>query len=231
MSRNSRNRILAALPKREQERLAPHLDPVELELRQELYAPNKAIRYVYFPVSGVMSLVTVMEDGTVTEVGTVGNEGMVGIPILLGAKSAPGMAFSQVPGAGLRMPVEVLREEVKRGGPLIELLQRYTQVLFNQIAQSVSCGRVHAIQRRAARWLLMTHDRVGGDELLLTQEFLGQMLGVRRAAAGAVAAEMQAQGLIEYTRGKITITSRRGLEKVACECYRIIRNEYDRLLS
>ena len=230
MARNRTNRIIAALPKREQQRLAPHLAHIEFELKKELYSPNQTIRHVYFPISGVMSLVNVMDDGTFTEVGTIGHEGMVGIPVLLGAKSAPCKAFSQVPGEGLRMPADVLRDEVKRGGPLIDMLHRYTQALFNQIAQSVSCGRVHEIQQRTARWLLMTHDRVGGGDFLLTQEFLGQMLGVRRAAVSAVASEMQAQGLIEYRRGKILITNHRGLEKVACECYRIIRDEYDRLL-
>jgi CRP-like cAMP-binding protein len=164
------------------------------------------------------------------EVGTVGNEGMLGLPVFLGADSSPGAAFCQVPGRALRMPAEALRAAASVEGPLRDLLQRYAQALMDQIAQSAACNRAHSTEERLCRWLLMTHDRVGADRFPLTQEFLGQMLGVRRAGVSATASILQRAGFIRYSRGTITITDRAGLESASCGCYRVVRDEFDRLL-
>jgi CRP-like cAMP-binding protein len=187
--------------------------------------------YVLFPLSGIISIVMEMENGAQIEVATVGNEGMVGVPLFLGAETTPGRAFSQVPGQSLRVPADVFKEEVQRRGKLEHMLQRYTQALFVQTAQSTACNRLHTIEQRGARWLLMTHDRVDGDQFPLTQEFLAQMLGVRRASVSEVAGEFQRAGLIAYARGNIAILDRQGLEDASCECYRVVRDEYERLLG
>jgi CRP-like cAMP-binding protein len=229
--RNPKNRLLAALPREEYERLLPHLELVPLEYKQILYQPNEPIDYVYFPNNGVASLLTIMENGDAVEVGTVGNEGMVGLPVFLGAKTIPGQAIVQIPGDGLRMRVDVFQNKVTSQSPLYNLLQRYTQALFNQIAQSAACNRLHSIEERFCRWLLMTQDRVGKDKFPLTQEFLSQMLGVRRASVSVVASTIQRAGLITYTRGKITILDREGLEAASCECYAIIKEEFERLVG
>jgi CRP-like cAMP-binding protein len=187
--------------------------------------------YVLFPLSGIISIVMEMENCAQIEVATVGNEGMVGVPLFLGAETTPGRAFSQVPGQSLRVPADVFKEEVQRRGKLEHMLQRYTQALFVQTAQSTACNRLHTIEQRGARWLLMTHDRVDGDQFPLTQEFLAQMLGVRRASVSEVAGEFQRAGLIAYARGNIAILDRQGLEDASCECYRVVRDEYERLLG
>ena len=225
------NRLLAILPSDVRDRLRQHLELVALDFRQRLYKPNEPIQHVYFPIRGVCSLVITMEDGTIVELATVGNEGMVGLPVFLGAGTIPGEAFAQIPGQSMRLPAEVLRQETRDGGALHELLHRYTQGLLNEIAQSAACNRAHSIEQRCARWLLMTHDRMGADQFFLTQEFLGQMLGVRRASVGAVAGTLQQAGIIRYSRGNITVIDRPGLERVACACYRIVREEFDRLLQ
>lgn len=230
-SANPKNRLLAALPPEEYERLLPHLQLVTLEYKQVLYQPNEPIKYVYFPKDGVISLLTIMENGEAVEVGTVGNEGFVGLPLFLGATSIPGQAFSQIPGEALRMGAKVFKGEVTPGSPLHNLLQRYTQALFNQIAQTAACNRLHSIEERFCRWLLMTEDRVRSNQFPLTHEFLGQMLGVRRASVSVVAATIQRAGLICYSRGKMTILDREGLEDITCECYGIVKAEFDRLLG
>jgi CRP-like cAMP-binding protein len=172
-----------------------------------------------------------MEDGTVVELATVGNEGMVGLPVFLGGDTMPLKAFVQIPGDAMRMKADVFKDSVNQGSPLHGLLQRYTQALFNQVAQSTACNRVHSIEERCCRWLLMTRDRVESDGFPLTQEFLSQMLGVRRPSVSVVAAILQKAGLIRYSRGRITILDREGLEAAACECYAIIKQEFDRLLG
>jgi CRP-like cAMP-binding protein len=225
------NRLLAALPAAEYERLLPYLESVHMEIKFPLYEPDVPIEYVYFPIAGVASILAVMADGTLVEVGTIGNEGMVGIPVFLGTDRTNGVAFWQVPGAAMRMKADVLRAEIRRGGPLVTLLQRYTQTLFVMLAQHTACNRIHPINERCARWLLMCHDRVGEDQFQLTQEFLGEMLGVRRASVNMVMQTLQNAGYIQYARGVITVLDRAGLESAACECYRIIRDEYDRLLG
>jgi CRP-like cAMP-binding protein len=226
-----RNRILAALPAEERERLRPSLEHVPLELRHVIFEPNRTIEHVYFPEEGVVSVLGLLEDGSAIETATVGNEGMVGVPVFLGAMQMAGQAFAQIPGRAWRMPAGALREEVRRGSALAQLLGRYTQALFTLVAQSSACNRKHAVEQRCARWLLMTHDRVEGDTFELTHLFLSQMLGVRRATVSETAAALQVRGLIDYTRGRITIRDRAGLEAAACPCYGIIRAEFARMLE
>jgi CRP-like cAMP-binding protein len=196
-----------------------------------VFEPNRVMEHVYFPEDGVISIVGLMEDGSAVETATVGNEGMVGVPVFLGAMQMAGQGFAQVPGSAWRLPAGALREEVRRGGALSRLLGRYTQALFTLVAQSSACNRKHTVEQRCARWLLMTHDRVAGDNFELTQLFLSQMLGVRRATVTEAAGELQARGLIEYTRGRMAIVDRAGLEAAACPCYGIIRAEFARMLD
>ena len=193
--------------------------------------PNEPIEYVYFPNSGIISLVNLTEDGGTVEAATVGNEGMVGLPLLLGTDRMIGQAITQIVGDALRMKADVFKQEVTPASPLYSLLLRYTQALMNLISQSVACNRLHSVEDRCCRWLLLCQDRVESDEFPLTQEFLAQMLGVRRASVSVVAATLQKAGLIRYRRGKITILDRLGLEAASCECYQIVKQELDRLLS
>jgi CRP-like cAMP-binding protein len=226
-----RNRILAALPPGEWERVRAQAELVPLAVRQVLVEPNRTIEHVYFMESGVTSIVGLMDDGSAVETATVGNEGMVGVPVFLGAMQMAGQAFVQVAGEGYRLAAGALREEVRRGSALAGLLGRYTQALFTLVAQSSACNRKHPVEQRCARWLLLMHDRVTGDRFELTQLFLSQMLGVRRATVSEAAAALQERGLIEYTRGVITITDRAGLAAAACPCYAIVRNEFARMLE
>ena len=225
------NRLLAALPKKEYQRFLPHLERVSLGVKEVVYEPNEPIQYVYFPLTCVFSMVATLHEGRSVEVATLGSEGMVGLPVFLGAKSTPLLGFSQVAGEAMRMDAVSFQKQVALNGPLTALLHRYTQTLMVQIAQGTACNRAHNILQRCARWLLMTQDRVKADSFTLTQEFLGQMLGVRRAGVNEVASELQKRGLIRYRRGIIEIVDRKGLEAISCDCYRIIREEFDRLLT
>lgn len=225
------NQLLAILPTEEYERLAPSMEVVPLTFKQSLYAPNEPIQYVYFPKSGVVSLLTLMEDGTAVEVGTVGNEGMVGLPIFLGADKIPGEAMAQIPGEAWRMRISVFKDKVIPGSVLHDLLQRYTQALFNQISQIAACNRVHSVEERFCRWMLMTQDRVGSNEFPLSQEFLSHMLGVSRPSVSLSASILQKAGLIRYVRATMTILDREGLEASSCECYTIIKREFERLVG
>ena len=226
-----KNRLLAALPLEEYERLLSNLETVSLTLKQVLYEPNVPIQHVYFLNHGVVSLVNIMEDGRVVEIATVGNEGMIGVPVFLGTDKTPHQSVVQIPGDAIKMKADVFKDSVSQGGSLQSLVQRYTQALFNQIAQSAACNRIHSIEERCCRWILMTHDRVGSDQFLLTQEFLCQILGVRRPSVSVVTAILQKAGLINYSRGRMTILDREGLEASTCECYRIVQAEFDRLLG
>ena len=226
-----RNRILSSLPADERERVEGKLERVPLELRRVLFEPNQPIHDVWFPVDAVVSIVGVMDDGSAIETATVGCEGMVGVPVFLGAGQMAGQAFAQVSGDAWRMSAAALRDEVRRGGVLPRLLGRYTQALFTLVAQSSACNRKHSVEQRCARWLLLTHDRVPGDTFDLTQLFLSQMLGVRRATVSEAATGLQARGLIEYSRGRMTVLDRPGLEEAACGCYGIIRAEFGRMLD
>jgi CRP-like cAMP-binding protein len=225
-----RNRLLDALDRVTRDALAPDLKLVELSIKDSVYKPNKPIHDVYFPLSGVISLLAPSETGLAIEVATIGNEGMAGLPLFLGTNRSPGSCFSQVPGSALKLSAAAFLAAVQHNGAFTQILHRYTQALMVQISQSTACNRAHSIRERCARWLLLTHDRVGKKEFLLTQEFLGQMLGVRRASVGAVAASLERSRLIRYSRGRITVLNRRGLESASCVCYSVIRKEYDRLL-
>jgi len=225
------NRLLAALPRDEYSRLRPHLEKVALPLKEILYESNGPIPHIFFPLSGVVSLVILMDGGFTLEVGTIGNEGMVGTPVFLGSESSPTRAISQVPGEALRMDTKVFQKAMRRRGPLYGRVQRYTQAMINQISQSTVCNRRHSVGKRMCRWLLMSHDRVGADEFLLTQEFLAQMLGVRRPTVTAMAGKLQTAGLIAYHRGTLTVLDRKGLEAASCECYRVVSDELERLLG
>lgn len=230
-SPNGTNRLLNAMPPEFREQISAKVERMSLGARQMLYESLQPIEYVYFPLNGVVSVLAEMEDENLVEVATVGNEGMIGLPLFLGAAFTPGQSFSQVPGDVLRMTAESFKTFTHNGGPLVKMLHRYTQALMIQISQSTGCNRVHSIEQRCARWLLMTHDRVGADEFLLTQEFLGQMLGVRRASVNEVALQLQRAGYIDYMRGCIQVLDRKGLESVSCRCYQVIRDEYDRMLG
>ena len=225
------NRLLALLAPAERERVTGRCDRVHLEQRTVVYERGAEIDEVYFPLSGIVSLVITSEQGETVEVGTVGNEGMVGSPLALGADSSPFEAMVQVAGEFLRLPREELRRELKRDGGLRSVAERFAQALTNQIAQSVLCNRAHSVEERLCRWFLMAHDRVGSSEISLTQEFVAQMLGVRRPSVTVAAGILQKAGLITYAPGKLKIVDRAGLEACACECYRIIRDETDRLLK
>jgi CRP-like cAMP-binding protein len=225
------NQLLSALPQEEFERLWPNLECVSLAFQQVLYEANQAIEYVYFPNNGIVSLVTITEDGGTVEAATVGNEGMVGISILLGVDKIPVQAISQMAGDALRMRTEVFKREITPTSSLYGLLLRYTQALISQLSQTVACNRLHSVEERCCRWLLLCQDRVRSDQFALTQETLAQMLGVRRASVSVVAAILQKAGLIRYSRGKITILDRNGLEAASCECYRVVKAEFDRLLN
>jgi CRP-like cAMP-binding protein len=224
------NRLLVALPRDEYDRLLPHLDKVSLALRDILYEANGSIAHVYFPLIGVVSLV-IMESGFTLEVGIIGNEGMVGTPVFLGSDHSPTKAIVQIPGEALRMDAKVFQKEMRRGGPLHGLVQRYTQGMINQISQSIVCNHRHSVKKRMCRWLMMSHNRAGADEFPLTHEFLAQMLGVCRPTVTAVAGTLQKTGLINYHRGRITILDRKGLEAACCECYEVVAKELDRLLG
>ena len=225
------NRILKRLPPAVIRRLRKCLKEVALTHGHPLHEPGKPLKYVYFPESGMASIRTVLQDGTETEVATVGREGLVGLSVFLSARTTPRRTVWQLPGTAMRMDAALLRRETRRGGALSDVLHLYAQALFTQFAQLATCGRFHTIKQRCCCWLLMTHDRVEGDEFALTHEFLAQMLGTRRSGVTVIAGALQSAGLIEYRRGHVTIRNRAGLEKAACECYGIVRGEFDRLLG
>jgi CRP-like cAMP-binding protein len=207
------------------------LDPTPLPFKLIVFQPNEPIEYVYFPTEGIVSLVGSGDDERSVEVATVGNEGMVGLAAFLKVRSAPLTAIVQIAGNAVRMRADALEEQLENGNGLDGILRRYTQALLTQIAQSVVCNRLHSMDERLARWLLMSHDRVQADEFSLTQEFMSQMLGVGRPRVTETAARLQAAGLIRHKRGSVTILDRRGLEDVACECYGIVRRNYDQLFQ
>jgi CRP-like cAMP-binding protein len=226
----SGNMLLDALGPAERECVGPRLEEVSLELGASIYEANVPIPHVHFPTRGIISMVSVSDEGTV-EVGTVGREGMAGIPVLLQAEAMATRAFVQVKGMSLRMSASDFRQALTESAPFARLLFRYAQALFDQVAQSVACNRLHTLEERCARWLLMAHDRVGADDLVLKQQFLAEMLGVHRPAVTLAAGALQKAGLIRYRRGVITVLDRDGLEAAACSCYRIARTSMDRLVG
>jgi CRP-like cAMP-binding protein len=225
------NRLLKLLTFGDMNHLRPHLEPVTFTYRFPLYEANAPIRHVYFPVTGVASMVNTMTDGSATEVGTIGNEGVVGLPVILGDSQAPTTVYVQVPGFGLRLRGEILSALLKSSAGARTVLLHYAHAFFNQVAQSAACNHFHTIDQRCCRWLLMTHDRVQSDRFLLTQEFLGMMLGVQRTGVTLVARKLKHLKLIDYRRGEITILDRAALERRACECYAVSKHEFDRLLG
>jgi CRP-like cAMP-binding protein len=225
------NRILRAVPRADLDRLLGASRVDHLDVGERLYRPGQRISEVFFPLDSVVSVVTTMKDGASIEVATVGNEGLAGVPVFLGAEAGPNEAFSQIPGKMVRTPAAAFMAEIERVPKLREAVARYTQALFGLVSQSVACNRLHSIEERLARWLLMCRDRTNTDEMPLTQEFLADMLGVRRPGVTLAAGMLQKAGLLSYNRGRITILDRVGLEGVACECYRVVRDEFDRLVG
>ena len=226
-----RNRLLNALPPEELERLAPYLERVHLERGSLIYDPNKPIERVCFPEGALVSILSVMSDGTAIETATIGVEGMVGHAVFHGQSIATEQAFTQIPGEGLLMSADAFRAALADSEALREIMHRHALALFTLVAQTSGCNRRHTVDERLARWLLIVHDRVESDLLNLTQQFLSQMLGVRRATVTVAAGVLQKAGIIAYSRGKIRVLDRARLEAASCECYRIIRSAYDRLLG
>jgi len=226
-----RNRLLAALPPEDLAQLWPRLQPVELVFRQTLHMPEEPIKAVHFPETGYLSWLAPMDDGDSAEVGLVGPEGMTGLALLLGGDRDNFELLVQVPGTALRLDAAAFREALDQIPTLRTILHRYALAHFEQVARSAACNGRHHVEQRLARWLLMSHDRVEGDDFPMTHEFLSMMLGVRRAGVTVTAGTLQKAGLIRYGRGRIEITDRPGLEAVACECYGIARRAYDHLLG
>ncbi|MDQ3282419.1 MAG: Crp/Fnr family transcriptional regulator [Acidobacteriota bacterium] len=225
------NRILAALPADELRPLEPHMERVTLELATPLIVPNETIRWIYFPTTCLASLVTVLEDGSTVEAGSVGHEGVVGIPVVLGDESTPMQTLVQIAGEAIRIPAPVLREQLERGLVLRRILYRYIHALFIIASQSAACNRKHQVEARLARWLLMSADGIGSEHVAITHEFLAAMLGVRRPGVTDAALKLQELGLIQYRRASVEILDRPRLEDTACECYRLVADEYDRIFS
>jgi CRP-like cAMP-binding protein len=226
----TRNRLLGALPPDELERLRPNLAETTLEQHRKLEQPNAPPTHVYFPWGGVCSLTTVMRDGRIVEVGTIGNEGMAGMSVYFGGTLPDLLTVVQVEGPGAHlMRAGVFAAEMRRQGPLYDLIRSYSQALLTLIMQSAACNGLHAVDERCARWLLMAHDRVG-PSIALTQEYLASMLGVRRSSVTEVAKRLQSADLIKYSRGHITVLDRGGLERLSCECYGVVRAAFDRLV-
>lgn len=224
------NRLLAALPKEESRRLLDNGEPFSLVFGEVIYEPGDPIRHVYFPTSGIISLLATVDKRASLEVGMVGREGMAGLPAFMGVKTSRNGAVVQGAGTAMRMKATSLLKECENGGSLPRLMRRYTHSQLTQTGQVAACNRYHSIDARLARWLLMTRDRMGADEFQLTQEFLSNMLGVRREGVNKAAGALQKQNLISYSRGTLTILNPAGLEAVACQCYGIIKEEYDSFL-
>jgi CRP-like cAMP-binding protein len=226
-----KNRLLAALPDEAFLRLLPSLETISLNLKDILYEPDQPIEYIYFPLSGMVSVLVILDDKTFIEVGVVGNEGIVGLPVFLGAETTTTKAICQVDGEAVRLTADTFKAEIEQDGALVPLLKRYTQAYLTMLGQISACNSLHLVHERCARWLLTVHDRVGQDEFTLTQEFLSQMLGVRRTGVNEVMQTLQRAGHIRYSWGTITILDRAGLESSACKCYHTVVGEYRRLLG
>ena len=224
------NRLLAALPDAEWARWLPQLEPVEMPLGKVLYESGSTMTHVYFPTTSIVSLLYVMENGASGEIAIVGNEGIVGIAIFMGGETTPSRAVVQSAGKALRLDTRLLKEEFNRGGPVQRLLLRYTQALITQMAQTAVCNRHHSIDQQLCRWLLLSLDRLASNELKMTQELIANMLGVRRPGVTEAAMKLQEAGLIRYSYGHIEVLDRPGLEKRVCECYSVVKREFDRLL-
>ena len=225
-----KNHLLAALPHAESQRWLALLEPVDLPLGEVLYESGTMQSHVYFPTTAIISLLYVMEDGASAEIAVVGNEGIVGISLFMGGESTPSRAVVQSAGKGFRLKAQMMKEEFNRAGPVLHLLLRYTQALITQMSQTAVCNRHHSLDQQLCRWLLLSLDRLDGNQLVMTQELIANMLGVRREGVTEGALKLQHAGLIQYARGHITVLDRAGLEKRSCECYAVMKKEYDRLL-
>ena len=224
------NHLLDALPTSDYERLASDLELIPLELGDVLYESGDQLRYVYFPTTSIVSLLYVMEDGASAEIAIVGNEGLLGISLFMGGETTPSRAVVQSAGHAFRLKAELLKMEFRRFGPTMHLLLRYTQALITQMAQTAVCNRHHSVDQQLCRWLLLSLDRLQTNELSMTQELIANMLGVRREGVTQAAGALQDAGLIRYRRGRITVLDRTGLEARVCECYQVVKTEFDRLL-
>ncbi len=224
------NHLLAALPAAEWKRWQPHIETVELPLGKVLYESGTQLSHVYFPTTAIVSLLYVMEDGASAEIAVVGNEGIVGISLFMGGGTTPSRAVVQSAGGGFRLRADLMKVEFDRAGPVMHLLLRYTQALITQMAQTAVCNRHHSLDQQLCRWLLLSLDRLRGNDLVMTQELIANMLGVRREGVTESALSLQKAGLIRYSRGHITVLDRAGLEARTCECYAVVKKEYDRLL-
>lgn len=224
------NHLLRIISAEERARLHPSLRHAPLTLGQVLYEPDGFLDHVYFPTTCVVSCLYTMHNGSTAEIALAGNDGVIGVALFLGGGTMPHRAVVQIGGNAIKIPAKVLQAEFARGGPLQRILLRYTQALITQIAQTAVCNRLHSVEQRLCRWLLLCHDRVNGAEIVMTQEFIANMIGGRRESVTVAAGHLQDMGLIHYSRGHITILDRKGLEVTACECYRIIASELSRLV-
>ena len=227
----TQNHLLAALPAAEFDRLAPRLELVAMPLGEALYESGGRLHHVYFPTTSIVSLLYVLENGASAEIAVVGNEGILGISLFMGGETTPSRAVVQSDGFGYRLKAGLLKKEFNRGGPVLHLLLRYTQALITQMTQTAVCNRHHSIEQQLCRWLLLSLDRLSSDSLTMTQELIANMLGVRREGVTEAAGNLQRAGLIRYSRGRIEVLDRPGLENAVCECYAVVKTEVDRLLS
>jgi CRP-like cAMP-binding protein len=224
------NHLLAALPADEYARILPNLELVTMPLGEALYEAGSQMRHVYFPTTSIVSLLYVMEDGAAAEIAIVGNEGVVGVSLFMGGETTTSRAVVQSAGHGYRLKGPLLKDEFFYAGPMQRLLLRYTQALLTQMAQTAVCNRHHSLDQQLCRWLLLSLDRLGSNVLVMTQELIANMLGVRREGVTEAAGNLQSAGLIQYSRGKITVVDRPALEARVCECYQVVKKEFDRLL-
>ena len=224
------NHLLDALPASDYERIAPHLELLPMKLGDVLYESGGQLRYVYFPTTCILSLLYVMEDGASAEIAVVGNDGILGISLFMGGNTTPSRAIVQGAGYAYRLKADLLKNEFERYGPTMHLLLRYTQALITQMAQTAVCNRHHSVDQQLCRWLLLCLDRLSSNEISMTQELIANMLGVRREGVTKAAGKLQDAGLIRYQRGRITVVDRPGSEARCCECYQVVKQEFDRLL-
>ena len=225
------NHLLAALPADEFSRLKPSLEPVSLALGDVIYESGEQLEHIYFPTTAIISLLYIMENGSTAEIGMSGNDGLVGIALYMGGSTTPSRAVVQSAGNAFRLPSTSLTDEFSRGGVFQKILLRYTQSLMTQISQTAVCNRLHSVEKQLCRWLLINHDLLRSNKLIMTHDLIANMLGVRREGVSIAAGHLQEKGLIKYVRGTITMLDRDALELAACECYRVVKDEYDRLLG
>jgi CRP-like cAMP-binding protein len=224
------NHLLGALPQDQWQRWLPHLEHVDMPLGQVLYEPGSTLSHVYFPTTAIVSLVYVMQNGESAEIAVVGNEGVVGVSLFMGGDSTPSRALVQSAGGGFRLTAQLMQEEFSRGGPVLHLLLRYTQALITQMVQTAACNRHHSLDQQLCRWLLLSLDRLQGMEMVMTQQLIANMMGLPLQGATAGVLRLQDAGLIDYAQGRIRVLDRQGLEQRTCECYAVVKKEYDRLL-